>query len=251
MARQGNFFLKLIIRQFSLKVTDKKKPCKELMKKKRSVIEVSATSVMDTFQQSFNTGVTHTGIQTRQHCNYNTWNLLINCAPLSKQNHSLLGASPSSHIRKCYHLIELGQKLASVAGVLNGPRPQTYFPPRKLYRLRKGHEISKVPQGGEYAFFSLDQPFLVYFPCGCYVTQVRVVVISLQADYPHKASVIACVAGAWEQWRLEVVPQEKTGARRRHARGEGAPSPLACLPRSRPFSLSPTTSKCLLGRLLW
>ena len=26
-------------------------------------------------------------------------------------------------------------------------------------------------------------------------------------------------------------------------------SPLACLPRARPFSLSPTTSKCLLRRL--
>ena len=38
-------------------------------------------------------------------------------------------------------------------------------------------------------------------------------------------------------------------ARRRHARGEVAPSPLACLPRAHPFSLSPTTSKRLLRRL--
>ena len=29
----------------------------------------------------------------------------------------------------------------------------------------------------------------------------------------------------------------------------GAPSPLACLPRARPFSLSPATSKRLLRRL--
>ena len=42
--------------------------------------------------------------------------------------------------------------------------------------------------------------------------------------------------------RLEVVAQEKTGAR------EGD-SPLACLPRARPFSLSPATSKGLLRRL--
>ena len=62
--------------------------------------------------------------------------------------------------------------------------------------------------------------------------------------------------------RLEVVGTRKNGrARRRHARGEGyqliswgrkrfswafragAPSPLACLPCARPFSLSPITSK--------
>ena len=30
----------------------------------------------------------------------------------------------------------------------------------------------------------------------------------------------------------------------------GAPSPLACLPSARPFSLSFTTSKCLLRRLV-
>ena len=59
---------------------------------------------------------------------------------------------------------------------------------------------------------------------------------------------------------FEVVGTRKNGrARRRHARGEGegererASSPLACLPRGRPFSLSPTTSKRLLRRLaqLW
>ena len=50
--------------------------------------------------------------------------------------------------------------------------------------------------------------------------------------------------------RLEVVGRRKHGrARRRHARGEEASSPLACLPRARPFSLSPTTSKRLLRRL--
>ena len=43
--------------------------------------------------------------------------------------------------------------------------------------------------------------------------------------------------------------KERTGARERHARGEGAPSPLACLLRARPFFLVPTTSKPLLGRL--
>ena len=48
--------------------------------------------------------------------------------------------------------------------------------------------------------------------------------------------------------RLEVVDTRKNGrARRRHARGEVAP--LACLPRARPFSFSPTTSKRLLRRL--
>ena len=45
--------------------------------------------------------------------------------------------------------------------------------------------------------------------------------------------------------RLEVVGTRKSArARRRHARGKGA-----CLPRARPFSLSPTTSK-RLQRLL-
>ena len=44
--------------------------------------------------------------------------------------------------------------------------------------------------------------------------------------------------------RLEVVGTRKNGrARRRHA--------SACLPRARPFSLSPTTSKRLLRRLHW
>ena len=53
---------------------------------------------------------------------------------------------------------------------------------------------------------------------------------------------LACVAGAWKQWA-----QEKTGARGGDTRH--APSPLACLPRARPFSLSPATSKRLLRRL--
>ena len=38
-------------------------------------------------------------------------------------------------------------------------------------------------------------------------------------------------------------------ARGRHARGEGATSPLACLLLARPFFLVPTTSKRLLCRL--
>ena len=42
---------------------------------------------------------------------------------------------------------------------------------------------------------------------------------------------------------LEVVGTRKNGrARRRHTRGEVAPSLLACLPRVGPFSLSPTNS---------
>ena len=50
--------------------------------------------------------------------------------------------------------------------------------------------------------------------------------------------------------RLEVVGTRKNGrVRRRHAKGETAPSPLACLPRARSFYLSPTTSKRLLRRL--
>ena len=41
--------------------------------------------------------------------------------------------------------------------------------------------------------------------------------------------------------RLGVVGTRKNGrARRRHARGEGAPSPLACLPRARPLLPSAT-----------
>ena len=45
--------------------------------------------------------------------------------------------------------------------------------------------------------------------------------------------------------RLELVDTRKNAReRRRHARGEGA-----CLPRARPFSLSPTTSKRLLRML--
>ena len=43
--------------------------------------------------------------------------------------------------------------------------------------------------------------------------------------------------------RLEVVGTRKNGRARRHPRGH------ACLPRARPFSLSPTTSKRLLRRL--
>ena len=53
--------------------------------------------------------------------------------------------------------------------------------------------------------------------------------------------------------RLELVGTRKNARdRKRHASGEGAitpQSPLACLPRARPFSLSPTTSKRLLRRL--
>ena len=42
---------------------------------------------------------------------------------------------------------------------------------------------------------------------------------------------------------LEVVGTRENGrARRGHARGEGAQSPLACLSLARPVSLSPTTS---------
>ena len=56
--------------------------------------------------------------------------------------------------------------------------------------------------------------------------------------------------GSLRSRRLEVVGTRKSGrARRRHARGEVAPSPLACLPRARPFSISPTTPKRLLRRL--
>ena len=50
--------------------------------------------------------------------------------------------------------------------------------------------------------------------------------------------------------RLEVAGERENGhARGRHARGEGASSPLACLLLVRPFFLEPTTSKRLLGRL--
>ena len=42
---------------------------------------------------------------------------------------------------------------------------------------------------------------------------------------------------------------ENGRARGRHARGEGAPSPLACLLLARPFFLVPTTSKRLLRKL--
>ena len=50
--------------------------------------------------------------------------------------------------------------------------------------------------------------------------------------------------------RLEVAGERENGrARGRHARGEGASSPLACLLLARPFFLVPTTSKRLLRRL--
>ena len=49
-------------------------------------------------------------------------------------------------------------------------------------------------------------------------------------------SLLACVAGARKNGRT----------RGRRARGEGAPSPFACLPLARPFFLAPTTSKRLL-----
>ena len=44
--------------------------------------------------------------------------------------------------------------------------------------------------------------------------------------------------------RLKVVGTRENARAGRHARGEGA-----CLPRARPFSLSPTTSKRLLYML--
>ena len=50
--------------------------------------------------------------------------------------------------------------------------------------------------------------------------------------------------------RLEVLGERENGhARGRHARGEGAPSPLACLLLARPFFLVPTTPKRLLRKL--
>ena len=49
-------------------------------------------------------------------------------------------------------------------------------------------------------------------------------------------SLLACVAGARKNGRT----------RGRRTRGEGAPSPFACLPLARPFFLAPTTSKRLL-----
>ena len=50
--------------------------------------------------------------------------------------------------------------------------------------------------------------------------------------------------------RLEVVGERENGrVPGRHARGEGAPSPLACLLLALPFSLVLTTSKRLLRKL--
>ena len=50
--------------------------------------------------------------------------------------------------------------------------------------------------------------------------------------------------------RLEVMGARKNGCvKRRHARGEGALSLLACLPLACSFSLAPTTCKRLLRRL--
>ena len=50
--------------------------------------------------------------------------------------------------------------------------------------------------------------------------------------------------------RLEIAGERENGrARGRHARCEGASSPLACLLLARPFFLVPTTSKRLLRRL--
>ena len=50
--------------------------------------------------------------------------------------------------------------------------------------------------------------------------------------------------------RLEVVGERENGrVRGRHARGEGAPSPLACLLLAHRFFLVLTTTKRLLRRL--
>ena len=56
--------------------------------------------------------------------------------------------------------------------------------------------------------------------------------------------------GSLRSRRLEVLSTRKNRrARRSHARGEGAPSPLGCLLPARPFSLSPTIlpSPCYAG----
>ena len=64
--------------------------------------------------------------------------------------------------------------------------------------------------------------------------------------------VVSVLGFFWELacGRLEVVGERENGrVRGRHARGEGAPSPLACLFLARPFFLVFTTSKRLLRRL--
>ena len=49
-------------------------------------------------------------------------------------------------------------------------------------------------------------------------------------------------------WRLEVVGERENGRARRRHEGEGATSPLACLPLERPFFLVPTIpSACNAG----
>ena len=51
--------------------------------------------------------------------------------------------------------------------------------------------------------------------------------------------------------RLEAVGARENGsAGGRHARGEGAPSPLACLLLAHPFILAPTTSRLTVKETL-
>ena len=160
-----------------------------------------------------------------------------------------------SHQKMLSYLIESGQKLASVAGARNSQRTQTYFPQRKLYRPRKGHEISKVPHGGEYVFFPPRSTVLNLL----LMRLLRNAWMSDASAYDWSSGRLSSrgFGDSLRSRRLGVVAlgnsatRKNKHARRRHARGEGAPSPLACLPRARPFSFSPTTSKCLLGRLLW
>ena len=72
---------------------------------------------------------------------------------------------------------------------------------------------------------------------------------NIQSNLKH-AFLVLCKAPSLRSKRLEVAGERGNGrARGRHARGEGASSPLACLLLARPFFLVPITCKRLLRRL--
>ena len=118
-----------------------------------------------------------------------------------------------------------------------------------LGSLRKGALNNARPSTGNGLFAFMSGGFAQYFGPIVSIRVKKLSKISWVASghiEREKGSHSVDVRGtvSLRSRRLQVVGTRKNGrARRRHARGEEAPSPLACLPRARPFSLSPATSK--------
>ena len=101
-------------------------------------------------------------------------------------------------------------------------------------------------EGGGLVSVKKVQRIIVYccvLPCNCVLPFCREffhALVSFTFQPPTEM-----ISPAQQQWE-----KERTGAREGDTRGEqGAPSPIACLPRARSFSFSLTTSKRLLRRL--